>query len=98
MPVSAATWSRKLSALSAARQASVAISRSRVAFFALILSRQMLKAATARPIAASLMRPVVEMPSPSRMIRENESITRKLSPVGQAISRRQLLVPRSSAA
>ena len=63
-----------------------------------ILSRQMLKAATARSIAASLMQPVAEMPSPSRMIRENESITRNPSPAGQAIRSRQLLVPRSSAA
>ena len=41
---------------------------------------------------------VAEMPSPSRMIRENESTTRKLSPAGLAIKSRQLLVPRSSAA
>ena len=52
----------------------------------------------ARSIAASLMEPVAEMPSPSRMIRENELTTRKLSPAGQAIKSRQLLVPRSSAA
>ena len=52
----------------------------------------------ARSIAASLMLPVAEMPSPRRMMREKESTTRKLSPEGQAIRRRQLLVPRSSAA
>jgi hypothetical protein len=98
MPVSAATRSRKLSPLDAARQASVAISRNRLAFLDWILSRQMLKAAMARSIAASLMEPVADMPSPSRMIRENESTTRNPSPVGQAISSRQLLVPRSSAA
>jgi hypothetical protein len=62
------------------------------------LSLQILKAAIARSIAASLMEPVDEMPSPSRMIRENESTTRNPSPDGQAIRRRQLLVPRSSAA
>jgi hypothetical protein len=85
-------------AFDAARQASVAISRNRLAFFECILSRQMLSAAMARPIAASLIRPVADMPSPNRMIRENESMTRKPSPVGQAIKSRQLLVPRSSAA
>jgi hypothetical protein len=58
----------------------------------------MLKAAMARSIAASLMQPLAEIPSPNRMIRENESTTRNPSPVGQAINRRQLLVPRSSAA
>jgi hypothetical protein len=58
----------------------------------------MLSAAMARSIAASLMEPVAETPSPSRMIRENESTTRKLSPAGLAIKSRQLLVPRSSAA
>ena len=98
MPVSAATRLRKPSAFEAARQASVAISRSRLAFRVRILSRQTLKAEMARSIAASLMQPVAEMPSPRRTIRENESTTRKPSSVGQAISRRQLLVPRSSAA
>jgi hypothetical protein len=58
----------------------------------------MASASIARPIAASLIRPEVETPSPSRMMRENASITRKLSPLGRAIRRRQLLVPRSSAA
>ena len=38
------------------------------------------------------------MPSPSRIMRENASTTRKLSRVARATSRRQLLVPRSSAA
>ena len=80
MPVSPATRSRKLSAFDAARQASVAISRSRFAFLDWILSRQMLKAAMARSIAASLMQPVAEIPSPSRMIREKESTTRNPSP------------------
>ncbi|MEH2476908.1 hypothetical protein V1282_000265 [Nitrobacteraceae bacterium AZCC 2146] len=98
MPVSVATWARNASEFAAARQASVAIRRSRCASLDWILSRQTLSAEIAREIAASLITPDVETPSPSRMIRENESITRKLSPVGQAISRRQLLVPRSSAA
>jgi hypothetical protein len=98
MPVSAATRSRNPSALEAARQASVAISRRRFALLDSILSRQMLSATMARSIAASLMQPVAEIPSPSRMIREKESTTRKLSPVGQATKSRQLLVPRSSAA
>ena len=43
MPVSAATRSRKPSAFDAARQASVAISRRRLAFLDWILSRQMLE-------------------------------------------------------
>ncbi len=98
MPVSAATRLRKPSAFEAARHASVAISRSRRAFRRLILSRQMLSAAMARSIAASLIEPVAETPSPSRMMREKESTTRKPSWVGQAISSLQLLVPRSSAA
>ncbi|MEY9529536.1 hypothetical protein ABIF70_010677 [Bradyrhizobium japonicum] len=98
IPVSAATRLRKPSAFEAARQASVAISRSRLALRRLILSRQMLSAATARSIAASLMQPVAETPSPSRMMREKESTTRKPSLVGQAIRSLQLLVPRSSAA
>jgi len=63
-----------------------------------ILSRQIASAAMARSMAASLMQPVVEMPSPSLTMREKESTTRKLSPEGQAIRSRQLLVPRSSAA
>jgi len=49
-------------------------------------------------IAASPMRPDVDTPSPSRMMRENASTTRKPSVVGRAIKSRQLLVPRSSAA
>jgi hypothetical protein len=98
MPVSAATRSRNPCAFEAARQASVAISRSLLALLDWILSRQMESAEMARSIAASLMQPVVDMPSPSRMIRENESTTRNPSPEGQAIRSRQLLVPRSSAA
>ena len=55
MPVSAATRSRNRSALSAARQASVAISRRRLALRYLILSLQIDSAAMARSIAASLI-------------------------------------------
>jgi len=62
------------------------------------LARQIVSAAMARPIAASLMRRELVTPSPSRMMREKASTTRKLSPAGRATSRRQLLVPRSSAA
>ncbi len=99
MPVSAATRARKLGALPAARQASVAISRSRQAPCDSGSCRcKCASAAIARSIAASLIEPVAAMPSPSRMIREKESTTRNPSPVGQAISSRQLLVPRSSAA
>ncbi len=97
-PTSSAMRARNSLPFSAARQASVAIRRARVTPRLRILSRQMPSASTARSIAASLMRPDAEMPSPSRMMRENASMTRKLSPVGRATSSRQLLVPRSSAA
>ena len=97
-PTSSAMRVRNSLPLAAARHASVAIRRARVTPRLRILSRQMPSASTARSIAGSQMRPVAEMPSPSRMMRENASMTRKLSPVGRAIRRRQLLVPRSSAA
>jgi hypothetical protein len=80
------------------RHASVAIMRARDTPWVRILSRQTVKAPIVRAIAASLRRPVCDNPSPSRTMRENESMTRKPSKVGRAISRRQLLVPRSSAA
>ena len=89
---------RNSAPFSAERQASVAISRARVTPRLRILSRQMESASTARTIAASHMRPDVDTPSPSRMMREKASTTRKLSPVGRATRSRQLLVPRSSAA
>jgi hypothetical protein len=97
-PTSSAIRARNSAPFIAARQASVAISFARVTPRLRILSRQMASASTAREIAASLMRPEVDTPSPSRMMRENASITRKLSPVGRATRSRQLLVPRSSAA
>jgi len=57
------------------------------------------RAPPVRPsMAASLKRPDAVTPSPSRMMREKASMTRKPSPAGRATSRRQLLVPRSSAA
>jgi len=83
---------------SALRQASVAISRARVTPRLRILSRQIRKTSMARPIAGSPSRPDDVMPSPSRMIRENASMTRKPSWVARATRSRQLLVPRSSAA
>ena len=81
-----------------ARQASVAIRRARVTPRFFILLRQIARAAMARSIAASLKRPELVTPSPSRMMREKASTTRKPSPAGRATSKRQLLVPRSSAA
>ena len=56
-PISCATRARKSSPFSAARQASVAISRARVTPLFFILLRQIVSAAMARSIAASLMRP-----------------------------------------
>ena len=97
-PASLATRLRNSSPFSAARQASVAMSRARMTPRACILSRQICSASTARVMAASLMRRDAAIPSPRRMIRENASTTRKPSPVGRATRSRQLLVPRSSAA
>ena len=51
-----------------------------------------------RSIASSDSLPLAANPSPSRTTRLKASITVKFSPEGRAISRRQLLVPRSSAA
>jgi hypothetical protein len=62
------------------------------------LLRQTRSASTARTIAASLSRPDAVTPSPSLMMRENASMTRKPSRVARATRSRQLLVPRSSAA
>ncbi len=102
-PVSARTRSRKAALLLAARHASVAMSRARVTWRARIFSAQIFKAATVRTIAASASRPVCDTPSPSRTMRQKLSTMRKSagSVPGsgcRAISRRQLLVPRSSAA
>ena len=65
------------SPFSAERHASVAISRARVTPRLFILSRQIASASIARPIAASPRRPDAAIPSPSRMMRENASMTRK---------------------
>jgi hypothetical protein len=62
------------------------------------LSAQTCSAVSARSIAASDRRPDCASPSPSRTTRLNASITTKCSPAGRAISKRQLLVPRSIAA
>jgi hypothetical protein len=85
--------------LAAARQASVAMSRMRFMFLADILAAQILSASTDRSIAPSESMPLAPSPSPSRTMRENASTTRNCpGRVGWATSRRQLLVPRSSAA
>ena len=60
--------------------------------------RRCASAPSARSIASSDRRPLCARPSPSRTTRLNASMTVKLSPEGRAISRRQLLVPRSIAA
>ena len=52
----------------------------------------------ARDMASGSSSPVRDSPSPNRTIRENDSTTRKERPKGDAISSRQLLVPRSMAA
>jgi hypothetical protein len=57
----------------------------------------MRSAETARSIAWSDSRPLVASPSPSRTMREKASTITKPSVAGRAISKRQLLVPRSSA-
>jgi hypothetical protein len=97
-PASLATRERNSSPFSAARQAAVAISLARATPRARIFSRQTRSASTARMIAASLIRPEAATPSPSRIMRENASTTRKPPGVGRATNSRQLLVPRSSAA
>ena len=60
-------------------------------------SAQTESAANARSIAPSVIFPLVASPSPSRTTREKASMTTKPFSAGRAISRRQLLVPRSSA-
>ena len=62
------------------------------------LPAQMRKALSARSCASSLSQFVLSTPSPSRTARENASSTANPSPSGLATKRRQLLVPRSSAA
>ena len=98
-PVCAFTRDRNSSPLSAARHASVAIRRCLLTVRFFSLSAQIFRASIARLIAASERRPVAVSPSPSRTMRENASTTRNCpGRVGAAISNRQLLVPRSSAA
>ena len=63
-----------------------------------ILVRQISRAASVRSMAAWPSRPVWVKPSPRRTMREKASMIRKPSRAGRAMRRRQLLVPRSSAA
>jgi hypothetical protein len=97
MPVSRRTRSTKWRPLTARRQASVATERARLTRRRRNFSAQTPSAATARSIEPSDNLPEVAMPSPSRTTRENASMTVNPSSVGRAISRRQLLVPRSIA-
>ena len=62
------------------------------------LIEHMCRASIVRVMAASERRPLTLTPSPSRMMREKASITRKSRRDGRATRSRQLLVPRSSAA
>ena len=97
-PSSRSTRAMNSSPFAAARQASVAIRRMRVGSCSRSLLRHRRSASMVRSIAASDSRPVADRPSPSRTMRVKPSSTRKLCSCGRAISRRQLLVPRSSAA
>jgi hypothetical protein len=96
-PVSPRTRSMNSPPLHAMRQASVAISRERVTARRLIFSAQTFNASMVRFIADSESRPELSTLSPSRMMREKASMTRKPRREGLAIRRRQLLVPRSRA-
>lgn len=90
---------QKLLAIRRSAAASVAMSRMRRIGRPESFAAQTLSASTARSIASSESRPLDTSPSPSRTMRENASTTRNWpGRVGCAISRRQLLVPRSSAA
>ena len=97
-PVSARARSRNSGALSASRQASVAIRPARSTRCRCILAAHTCSASMVRSMAASDSRPLADTPSPRRMMRENASMTLKPRRDGRATSRRQLLVPRSSAA
>ncbi|EQB18219.1 hypothetical protein RLDS_02950 [Sphingobium lactosutens DS20] len=98
-PKRAAAPTRKHSdPLDARRHASVATDRASVTWRRRSLSAQTERAAMARSIAASLIRPDDANPSPSRTMREKASTTMNPSADGLAISSRQLLVPRSMAA
>jgi hypothetical protein len=97
MPVRARTRARNRSPFSARRQASVATALDRVTRRQRILSAQTLSAFKVRSMAASDSRPLAAIPSPRRTIREKASMTRNPWFCGRATSRRQLLVPRSTA-
>jgi hypothetical protein len=81
----------------AMRQASVATRRERVTPLRAIFAEQIFKASIVREIASSERTPEWLTPSPSLMIREKASMTKKPRREGRATSRRQLLVPRSRA-
>ena len=72
--------------------------RARATWFRLILLAHTCSASIVRAMASSESRPVMDTPSPRRMMRENASITLKPRREGRATSSRQLFVPRSSAA
>ena len=97
-PVSARARSRNSSPLPASRQASVAIRPDRTTRWRWILAAHTCSASMVRSMAASDSWPLADTPSPSRMMRENASMTLKPRRDGRATSSRQLLVPRSSAA
>jgi hypothetical protein len=97
MPVSSRTRVAKSRPLVARRHASVATDRDSETLRRLSLSAQIDSAATARSIASLDRAPLSDSPSPSRTMREKASMTVNVPPVGRAISRRQLLVPRSIA-
>ena len=82
----------------ARRHASVAILRERVTWRRRIFPAQTLSADIVREIASSESNPDALTPSPRRTILEKASMTRKPLRVGRATRRRQLFVPRSSAA
>ena len=98
MPVMRSTRRRNSGPFSARRQASVATQRTWVTRCRSSRWRQLRRAAMVRAMAASLSRLLAARPSPRRTMREKLSTTRNPVGSGTAISRRQLLVPRSSAA
>ena len=97
-PVASRARSRNSPALAARRQASVAIRPERTTRWRSILAAHTCSASMVRSMAGSESRPLADTPSPRRMMRENASMTLKPRREGRATSRRQLLVPRSSAA
>jgi hypothetical protein len=97
-PVSRLTSAMNSAALVARRQASVATRRIRSTRCLSSFLRQILSAPTARAMDARPSLPEASSPCPSWTDFENESTTWSWLPLGWAISMRQELVPRSSAA